>query len=34
MTGITGGLFYAVAGEMLRQAFSADEIGKVTAGRG
>jgi membrane dipeptidase len=30
--GMTSGLFYAVAGEMLRQGFTAGEIGKVGGG--
>ncbi len=30
--GLTGGFFYAVVGEMLRQGFSSDEIGKVGGG--
>jgi membrane dipeptidase len=30
--GLTGGFFYAVAGEMLRQGFTSDDIGKVGGG--
>jgi membrane dipeptidase len=30
--GMTGGFFYAVVGEMLRQGFTAGEIGKVGGG--
>jgi membrane dipeptidase len=30
--GLTGGFFYAVVGEMLRQGFSSDDIGKVGGG--
>jgi membrane dipeptidase len=31
-TGLTGGFFYAVVGEMLRQGLSSDDIGKVGGG--
>jgi membrane dipeptidase len=30
--GLTGGFYYAVVGEMLRQDFSPDDIGKVGGG--
>ena len=30
--GLTGGFFHAVVGEMLRQGFSSDDIGKVGGG--